>query len=506
MADALQTQALQDEFARRFGRAGVSAAILAGLFPQQLALVNDPARRKAALCGRRAGKTTGMGSYLVKVAEENPECVVVYIALSRSSAKRLMWPILRRLNRKLYVNKGLAEIEFNNTDLTATFPNGSQVWLTGANDEDDIDKLRGDKYKLVVIDECASFGQHLAALIEEVLDPAVAEVDGTIVMTGSPSVICVGPFYTATTATGGEWSRHHWTMLDNPMYEAWKGKPDWRERAKAALAAKRASKGWSETNPIYIREWMGEWVASDAGLVYHFDKDKNTYTRLPTGWEFSDFHYILGLDLGYRDPTAFVVCAYAEDLPDLYVVEEFSKPGMIPSEIEAKIRELDSHYHFIRMVADTGGLGKSIVEGFTRKGLPLIAAEKTRKFEFIELMNGDMADGHIKAPPGSELVKQWKSVRLVDSRSGEPEDEKARGGMGYRPKENDADPNDLVDACLYAFREAYHWLYRAPPPPPPPVDSLDWYKHEAARMRKDALDRADRRKRRNEDVLWEEKS
>ena len=506
MIDTARLDALRGEFKRRYGAQGVVPALRGDLYDKQLALIDDPSKRKTALWGRRAGKSTAAASYMLMTAFGNPELTVPFITLSRASAKRIMWGPLHRLNYKYSLG-----INFNNTDLTATLPNGASVWLCGANEEDDIEKIRGTDrgYPLAVIDESASMGRHLRPLVEEELDAALSDHDGTTVMLGSAGVVCSGIFYEATTGKRKEWTSHRATVLDNPHFPRWAGKKDWRERAARFLADKRATKGWAEDHPIYQREWMSNWVASDAGLVYRFSESKNIYAELPTDY---DFEYVLGVDLGYDDSTAFVVIAFSEDLPDLYEVESYKQTGMIPSEIAEKITFLAKKYDFTRIVADTGGLGKSIVEEFrTRHGIPIEPAEKNRKQEYIELLNGDLATGRIKVRADSPLVEEWKSLRWDDDGDSLSEDDDdrvvraARGGMGKRRREDDRDENHVADSFLYGWREARHWMHE--PKAATARRGTDAYAAATeARIQANVFAEVERAKRKtlNPDIEWED--
>lgn len=113
-------------------------------------------------------------------------------------------------------------------------------------------------------------------------------------------------------------------------------------------------KHWDENHPVYLREWRGKWIRSNDSLIYRYTKEKNFYTEVPHHEH--DFNFILGIDLGYEDATAFLVGAYCPELPHFYVVDCYKETKMIPAQIAEKIKELDSHYDFNIMVADTGVL------------------------------------------------------------------------------------------------------------------------------------------------------
>ena len=430
------------------------------LFGFQQAFINDPSKLKAALCGRRAGKTYAICYYLIQEAFRAPNSICAYIGLSRISAKRLMWRALKQANREFSL-----DMKFNNAELVVTLANHSQIILAGANDEGDIDKLRGSAYRLVALDECASFGPHIDALVEEVIEPALLDYDGTLALIGTPNAACRGLFYRATTNKEYGYSNHHWTVLNNPHI------PD----AEAWLARRMKTHGWSKENPIYLREWMGRWIRSDDSLVYKYRPGRNTFDVLPTGDY--DFNYILGLDLGFEDATAFVVCAYAEDRPELYVVEAHKESHMIPSQIAMKTREYMEAYNIEIAVADTGGLGKSIVEEFRQRyNLPIRPAEKSKKGSYIEMMNSDFQRGLIKVGKHSPIVDEWELLQWQEDRK----------------KEDPRYENHLSDACLYAWRESRHYRYEGETIAPPEYGTAAWAKAEEDRMFQQAVKSLDK--------------
>jgi len=396
------------------------------LFDKQLAFVEDSSRRKAGLCSRRAGKTYAVCAYLLIVSLLYPENISVYITLSRKNARRLIWAELKRFNRYFNLN-----IEFNNVELEATLPNNSQIWLTGAKDSAEIEKLRGHKFRLAVLDECASFGAYITDLIEDILEPTMLDLDGSMCMIGTPNAACAGKFFEITTDLNQGWSIHKWTVLQNPHIP----------HAKAWLQERMRVKGWDEEHPTYLREWCGRWVRSIDSLVYRYTEGLNDYVVLPDG---EDWEHVLGIDLGFEDATAFQVASFSRDLPNVYFGESIKKQHMIPTEIGEAVQVLDKRYNFTSIVCDTGGLGKSIaMELRQRFGIAIKPAEKTAKFTNIELLNGDLRAGRVKALIHSQLIDEWKLLQWDEDRK----------------KEDERFANHLADAALYAYRECKHYLY-----------------------------------------------
>jgi hypothetical protein len=133
--------------------------------------------------------------------------------------------------------------------------------------------------------------------------------------------------------------------------------------------------------------------------------------------------------------------AYNEFDKHLYVVETFSKSGLIFSEVAEIIQTLDKKYKFAAMVVDNAGK-QGVEEIRKRYQLPLLAADKSSKREFIELLNSDLLTSVIKLTPGAQDLKTEWDVLVWD------ETKKEQGKYVEHPSM----PNHLSDAFLYGWR------------------------------------------------------
>lgn len=402
------------------------------LFPHQLQFFTDPAPFKAALCSRRAGKTYACAVALIHKCVTEKESMVLYIALTRKSAKRIIWPILKKINRKF--NLGGTPQE---TELEMRFPNDSVISVVGANLEDMGENLRGLAFKTIIIDEAASFRPHLSYLIDDVLAPSLMDYHGTLSLIGTPSAACMGPFFDATTSKS-MYSVHKWTVLDNP-YIPHAG--DWLENY-------RIQKGWSLDNPVYLREWRGQWCRSEDSLVYKL-QTKNIEKELPEN--ISQFDTIFGVDLGWDDSNAITVLAYQEKSPHVWVIDTFKKSNQTISQFADTLRAMKEKYQPVSIVADTGGLGKAIVQELNQRyHFQIKEAEKKAKLAAIEMMNSDFMADTIKLfdPLTKELQKELYMIQWDEDRQ----------------KIDERSEDHLADAFLYAFRESKHYHYEKPVP------------------------------------------
>lgn len=437
------------EYFERSTNAPKIAALVGSLFPKQRAFVLDQAKRKAALCSRRAGKTSGEAVSLLMSAMDPVQADVAYIGLTLGTAKRLMFRPLQRLNDTHSLG-----FEFNKADLTATAPNGNMIYMCGANTEEDTEKLRGPKLKKVALDESASFRVHLRYLIEEVLEPALIDTDGTLELIGTPSANPTeNYFHKATTEASEGFSVHRWTILDNPFIP----------HAGEWLKKYRARKNWEESHPIYRREWLGEWTMDGDSLVYKYRREKNHYDLLP-GHKLMN---VMGVDLGFDDAFTICVIGFSEQTRSCYVVHQFKKSGLLPAQMAEEIQRAREAFKPISIVADHGGLGKAICMEFqSRYHIPLKPAEKSQKMAYIELLNGDLLSGMLKIQDGTPLVNEMKTLQWDPDRPG---------------KEDERSSNDLCDSALYAWREAKHYLGEEAMPEPE-KDSTQYWNAVAKKM------------------------
>jgi len=397
-------------------------AYIEDCFDKQTNFIYDQSKDKSLLKGRRAGGSDTGSRYMVYVAESRPSNVL-YITLTRPTAKRIMWTKLNKLKKRYAL-----EWESNTSELTCTFGNGSIIYLAGANNEAEIEKFRGEAYDLIIIDEPASFGPYIAELVTDVIDPTRLDSDGTVCMIGSPNAACSGYFHDVTTGVEDGWSVHHWTVLDNPFIPHAK---DWLEK----YIAKR---NWTWDHPVVRREWMAEWIRSMDSMVYRFSEDRNILRE-----DFEPENYIIGGDLGFNDATAFVVWGYREDSKYIKTVEIFKKVGMLTHEVARELKRLQQKYSPMKTVVDTGGLGKMIVESIKHEhGVQIEPAEKRNKHDYIEDMNSHFDRGFIKvSPEHKQYISQLKVLQWDEQRR----------------KEDERYENDVCDAALYGWREAKNW-------------------------------------------------
>lgn len=414
-------------------------------FKQQLDFIQDSSRLKALFCTRRAAKSYTGGLYLIREAIENPGCNCLFIGLTRQSAHGIIWKdILRELDTTNQLH-----IKFNETLLTATLPNGSVIWVTGADtDEQEMNKLLGKKYKLVVLDEASMFTINMQQLVYGILKPATADQRGTICLLGTSSNITRGLFYDITTNREPGWSLHQWTAFDNPHVAK-----QWQEE----LDDIKQNRPLFMETPLFKQWYLNQWVVDEDALVYKFNADRNRIHAFPPG----SYHYVLGIDLGHSpDPSAFVVSAYLDNSPILYFIHAEKHLKMDVTDVANKIHELDKRFNFDVKVIDNANK-QAVAELNNRHQVNVVPADKTGKPDFINLMNAEFIQGKIKVLKScEELEKEYQTLVW----------ETDNGVIKLTPsgqrKEHPGLPNHLTDAALYNWRYCYQYLFSNPVPQP----------------------------------------
>ena len=415
-----------------FSRRQDQGSLLDVAFPKQRAFIEDTSTFKAAICTRRAGKSYAIGLYLIDEALKTPQCSVLYAALTRDTAKRTM---VKDVIQPILKSRGI-KATYNKVELSFTFRNGSVLYLLGLDQsEEEQEKLLGQKYRLAVIDECASFRQDLTTIVGK-LRQAVASYRGSICLIGTPGDV-LGYFHKVTTGAIKGWSVHRWTYHDNP-YER-----DQQEEVR--LQTLQDDPSYEETSE-YKQFYLGEWAINESSLVYRYAASRNTADALP---EDEEWTYALGVDLGFNDESAFVVVAYSAHRKELYVVESQKEPGLDFTATAQRIHQLIEVYSPFPIVVD-GANKQGVEEMRVRHSLPLEPAEKTAKVDHIRLLNADLQAGRVKLLPLAEdLSKEWAEL-VWDERALQ---------HGIR-KEHPQKPNHLSDAMLYAWRRCFHYASR----------------------------------------------
>jgi hypothetical protein len=423
--------------------------ILSRCHQKQRDLLLNPSRFKALLSPRRVGKTT-YNLYEVLVHDKKyPRSMIAYIVPdSKAHAKDLFWLPMKELDEKL----GLG-LTFKEVEKRVITPNGTNILILGAHDADSPQRLRGNPYSLVLLDECKDFGPHFEELVVEAVLPGLDDYGGTLVLSGTPGNVFQGLFYKITTTDPEGWEVSRWIKSDNTFL-----RPEARDLQKVWETSYKPF-GLGMDSPKFRREQKAEWVSDESEQAYLYNPDRNYFSGELN--PLISYDHICGIDIGKRDKLVIQPAAFSAYDTNLTYLDGHAERGMYIETMVQKWREMNAKYHFIGTVVDTGGLGVMIVDDVNmRYGLNWQAAQKGNGYKLaaVKQMNSDFLLGRIKAHPDSVAAKAWaRSIKC--------------------PKTGLPLHSDEGDAALYVHRYSYHWQ-GAPQAEKPASHSTEWWQEQ----------------------------
>lgn len=410
-------------------------------FTAQNDFVENTARFIAAQCSRRAGKSNALALRFFNTMKKYPGAQCIYIALTRDSARSIMWPVLMEHDEKYKIG-----CQFLESRLTVVHPNGASLRLVGADSKNFIRRLKGVKSPGIAIDEAQDFGSHLQSLIDDVLTPTISDyADGWLALTGTPGPVPNGYFFEVTQELKYGYEVHKWTVLDNP----------YMPNAKEFIEELKKKRGWTDTNPTLLREWKNNWILDVQSLWIHYNEKFNNYDTLIQNGSVK-YNYIIGVDIGYRDADAIAVLAWSEQHNTTFLVEEIITSKQDITDLADQLKKLQTKYKPDKIVMDAGALGKKIHEELLRRHqIAIEAADKTRKQENVEFLNDALRLGAFKAKSSSRFAIDSYLVQ-IDWDKSTPD----RIIIKKQPH------SDIIDAVLYAFKASLAYTFAATLPSP----------------------------------------
>jgi hypothetical protein len=410
--------------------------VMASMHTKQLAFFNDPKKAKVLLGGRQGGKTWGTSLWLVGDWEAHPGQTAVYITKEASAAERRAWPQIKKICQDFKL-----PVKFNNSNLTATFPNGYTVLCTGCKDKNAADRIRGEAFGFIkiMIDEPATFDSDLLEyLCTEVAAWTLLQTGGDLLLCGTPGPIPDAKDFWYGICHSAKWSKHTFTVYDNPFIgDADEIVKDYLDRF-----------GFTLQSPRVRREVFAEWVLDTDGLIYINSLEdftsENGYHDLPMSKPFDVI--TLGVDLGFSpDPCAFSVVGSWNDKEEVYLIESYSKEKLTTDLIAAEIRKLRKQHSVHRTIVDAGGGGLTTAMTLNSYGVYVEKTPKGVKRPKIDLLRGAINSRRLKVQliKAAEFVSEVKTVVWNEDQSSHQE--------GYSDHNIDATIQALIPHRQFAW-------------------------------------------------------
>jgi len=219
----------------------------------QLAVYTCPNRFRVLITGRRFGKTHLAMYELLRFASRKANSKIFYVAPTYRMAKEIMW---KQLKKKVTEHKWIKYA--NETELSLTLRNGSQISLKGADKSPD--NLRGVGLDFLLLDEYADIPFEAWS---EVLRPTISDrhVTGNVLFVGTPRGFGNWSYeiYQKGLGNDPEWKSFKFTTLDG-------GQVDQDE-------IDQAMKDLDERT--FRQEYMASFETYSGVVYYNFSRDDN---------------------------------------------------------------------------------------------------------------------------------------------------------------------------------------------------------------------------------------
>ena len=258
-----------------------------GLTNPQKKVINNKARFRVLISGRRFGKTFLAINELARFARF-PNKKVWYIAPSYRQAKSICW-----VDLKDRVIKHKWDLKINDSDLSILLKNNSSISLRGADNEQ---SLRGVGLDFLVIDE---FQDVKPYAWHEVLRPTLSDTQGHALFCGTPKGYNWAYDMYVKGTRDNDWKSFKYTTLEGGLV-----KQNEIEQAKDDLDER-----------TFQQEYLASFV-NYAGLIYYnFDRNKNIINN----YDFTGDTIHIGMDFNI-DP----MCATIGQIKDnnVYIFDE----------------------------------------------------------------------------------------------------------------------------------------------------------------------------------------
>jgi hypothetical protein len=274
------------------------------LSASQQSIVLTPQRFKVVIAGRRFGKTHLSIRELCFNARE-PLREVWYVAPTYRQAKQIVWKKLKnRLQDLRWIKKA------NESELSITLKNGSNISLKGA---DNYDSLRGVGLDFLVIDEFADVNPDAWY---ETLRPTLSDKQGGALFIGTPKGLnWAHDLYTMAQDYPDEWASFQFTTLQGGNV-----KPEEIEAARRDLDEK-----------TFRQEYEATFETFSGRIFYAFDRANNI--RHFNGDIPRELH--IGIDFNV-DPITAVVFVRQGNI--LHAIDEIRIFGSNTDELVAEIK------------------------------------------------------------------------------------------------------------------------------------------------------------------------
>lgn len=253
------------------------------------------------ISARRTGKSYAASIVaFAKLLEPGQQVTIVAPNYSLSS---IIWDYVTGF----IIELGLETEKFNAKDKVVKLINGSVFRLLSANNRD---SLVGRAFNLLIIDEAAIIPDD--EYFRRDLRPALSTYDDSRAL------------FITTPRGKANYIYDYFCRGEDESYPEWgSAKFDWTSNPYLNKADIEESKH-SMTHNLFMQEFYCDWTVFE-GQIYSVEEDKHVKDLIKLLPKDPTYEFIAGLDMGYRDETAFIVIATngkVYNIVDYYISKE----------------------------------------------------------------------------------------------------------------------------------------------------------------------------------------
>lgn len=375
----------------------------------QVALLTDPHRFKVIRCGRRWGKTVYAVNHLIT------EAVLKggdywYVAPTYKQAKLIAWRLLLSYLPDVFIKK------VNETELTVTLDNGSQISLKGA---DNPDSLRGVGIDGLVLDEYA-FTDHYAW---DVLRPLLTDRKGWVIFISTPNGY--NHFYNLYNLenTDEAFKSFHFTSYDNPYLDG-----EELDSARKSMSEER-----------FAQEYLAEFTKR-AGTIWSFSRGIHLEPRRNPR---EDAVVFGSIDFGFAVGHATAVLWHELTSESVYTFDGFVEEGLTIDKIDEYMRAQTTGITVRGLYCDSAR--PDLIEELRRRGWPVIEARKDVELGIQAVARYMQTDPQTNLPRWTMSQHLTKAAQQVENYVWQ----EVRGADGMFKQVPRKENDDAPDALRY---------------------------------------------------------
>ncbi len=388
-----------------------AALHLPRLRADQWGIAQHPAKVKVLACGRRWGKSV-LGGVLA-LATSNIGYPVAWVVPEYKNSSSL-WRFAKSAVAPLR-NVGL--VRTNEGDRLIEFKhNGGFMQIFSA---DNPDSIRGNAFKLVIVDEAARIGEDV---YYDTIEPTLADYDGDVLLISTPR--------------GMNW---FFVMYDRGLRDG-KHIMSWQAPTRDnpnPLIRQAYDRAKEKTPSVKFRqEWDAEFVPDGSGAFSNVDKcaTANMHKTALSGHQ-----YVQGLDFGRANDYTVIATmdVKTNEIVDYVRINEIDYTRQ-----RAYITDAYRRFLPTVIVAEENSIGNPIITELKRAGLPVqgFTTTSASKNQLVDAFALALQNEAIRLPFDETLLNEIKAY------AGKP----LKSGL-YQYSAPSGMHDDIVMACMLAL-------------------------------------------------------